>query len=475
MRKFKSLKEQAHGYDKSRELPESEAVEEEEKQKDDAWWRADQQDVAKSKPGVPPAYRDTREASVLDYVQETFDPQVWDVPENEEDLPTLKEDVAREIISRLQEGLMRFGVDSVSQAYILGSIATQQFIEESDIDVNVRLPEGISEEDTEQITDYFRKSVNEQPLPGTKHPINFFFADSNHPIEVADAAYDLMNDTWLKAPERKEPGFDPQEEFVGLFDQARGWVQKLDLTIGETKRDLIDLELLNRAIRRAGPETRGMFEKKIESKINEIESDISSLVSDYETLHENRIKAFEEELEEGADIKELAVRSELPGNVIYKVIERYRYLTILKQIRQINKETQDEEERIEKVRDVLSKRKTKAQTLPDNVRVESETPQWENGTGQYGVHFIVITGGPVPDEANLTIEHFEGTGLYDILIRNFGTIGEAMFAYVYNRATAEAPDVSGGIDHLMIEATEMNPNEYRVYVGINMYGYQTQQ
>jgi hypothetical protein len=100
---------------------------------------------------------------------------------------------------------------------LLGSNVTHQYNERSDIDVNVMAIKGESFDDWHKIF----KDFNNRPnlLPGTEHPINFYFQEYVSPSKLEGwdnslGAYDIMFNKWLKHPAHFERIGDPKETYA---------------------------------------------------------------------------------------------------------------------------------------------------------------------------------------------------------------------------------------------------------------------
>jgi predicted nucleotidyltransferase len=293
-----------------------------------------------------------KKASVLDYVQETFDTEVWDVSDAKKGLPRLKDEAKKQIVRVLESVLKdNFGkiLNYIKTIYIIGSITTQQWINESDIDVTIIIDmdlfkrltknEKLSDKDALELIRNAIIPYNGFLLLKTKHPVNYFIRSDDISLDVSDAVYDLKNDVWLKSPPSGEEVKVPlEEEKADIWNKAREWAENLDLAIGETKRDLIDYQTLLNALKQS-PKYRTKLEELLLKKLEEINGDITKVVGEYEKIHEERVKAFESELDKGKmGLQDLLSKNWLPENLAYKLLERWRYLKLLKDLKAIQKE-----------------------------------------------------------------------------------------------------------------------------------------
>ncbi|MBC8550366.1 MAG: nucleotidyltransferase domain-containing protein [Candidatus Brocadiales bacterium] len=119
--------------------------------------------------------------------------------------------------------------------YLLGSMAGRQYNENSDIDINLILRDGL---DRENYKDYV-KSKNERMLPGTTHPINYHVQNYTVPKYEATAeyaVYDLLHDTWAVPPKPYESIRNPEEEYRDEIRYSKMYAKSL-----KYKHDMLTL------------------------------------------------------------------------------------------------------------------------------------------------------------------------------------------------------------------------------------------
>ena len=115
-------------------------------------------------------------------------------------------------------------------------------------------------------------------IPGTKHPVNYYFITDEETYDdqnnKADATFDIKGQKFIKRPDDFK--FDIN---LYLKDFERK-VQEIDVTKGELKRDIVDYDELSEL--KAG-EIKDL-EKRLTSKLNEIEKSIQDLSNIGDTL-----------------------------------------------------------------------------------------------------------------------------------------------------------------------------------------------
>ena len=192
------------------------------------------------------------------------------------------------------------------------------------------------------------EQLNGKTLGETKHPINYFFRSDELDEDVADAIYDIKNDVWIKTPSKVDVS-----DFEGVVDSAVSWARKIDLDKGELWRDVVDYEKIKKVVMRLDSEEKERIKEKLRGKLKEINTDLKLLTNNYETIHRERLKAFDTKLENG----EVPSKNWLPENIVYKFLERWNYLQLLKELKKI-----DTVEEIPKIKEILGQT-----TLPRNL------------------------------------------------------------------------------------------------------------
>ena len=107
-------------------------------------------------------------------------------------------------------------------------------------------------------------------------------------------------------------------------------VQEIDVVKGELKRDIIDYDELSEL----KPGEIKDLEKRLTSKLNEIEKSIQDLSDIGDVADAERRDAFDKDMTPD-QIKTFSIKNRLPKNVIYKMLEKYHYLTFLKKCKKI--------------------------------------------------------------------------------------------------------------------------------------------
>ena len=195
------------------------------------------------------------------------------------------------------------------------------------------MPEEKQEDERLRLSKQFLSSKNPDNIqgkliPGTKHPVNYYlitdektYDDQN---DKADAVFDITNNKFVKRPE--DFTFDVNL-YIKDFDKK---VQEIDVIKGELKRDIIDYDELKEL--KSGDIKD--LEKRIKSKLEEIEKDIQDIIDIGDTVDAERRAAFNKDMTPD-EIRAYGIKNRLPKNVIYKMLEKYHYITFFKYLKNI--------------------------------------------------------------------------------------------------------------------------------------------
>jgi predicted nucleotidyltransferase len=208
--------------------------------------------------------------SIIDIPRRTYAPAVFD--DNDTDNPKIKQSVKSQIDSQLKEFETEY---PIIKAGLIGSILTKRYRNDADLDINVLFDVPVEKQEDERVRlskKYLSASnpdnIQGQLIPGTQHPINFYFITDkityDDQEEKADAVFDIENNVFVKRPE--EFIFDP-DLYVNEFERK---VQELDVVKGELKRDIIDYNELTDL----SPNDILNLQEKIKDKLEEIEDSI---------------------------------------------------------------------------------------------------------------------------------------------------------------------------------------------------------
>ena len=265
--------------------------------------------------------------AIIDIPRRTYAKGVFDDADTEN--PKLKQSV----LDIIKNQIKQFNdIRPVLKYSLVGSILTKTYRDDADLDVNVLF--DVPLEDRDVIRKELAKSlrnINGALVPGTKHPINYYIITDPNVKEtndkMADAVFDVKNNTFIR--KAKEFKFDAKR-YAADFEKK---VREIDVVQGELKRDLIDY----RELKELNPDDVLDLQEIINSKVIEVEDSINHLVAIGDEVLKDRATAFATDMTP-EEIKNFGRKNQLPKNVVYKMLEKYHYLTFYKALKDIIKD-----------------------------------------------------------------------------------------------------------------------------------------
>lgn len=260
--------------------------------------------------------------SILDPVNKTRCREIFD--ENDIMKPEVVlfiEDSFNLWLEQINPELRTFELESFR---CIGSSTGFQYTDTSDLDVQafVKMKEGHSFDETRALIKILPNGHN---IPGTHHPVNFFFVDVDNP--TAEHKYENLYNMKTKQWEKKsEPG---KNDIPVLYvrEITRILTDGLDLLLGRYARDI---EYLNDAIK-VSSKTHDISEKEckesIDRCITQVRADIDSMRLADKLIHGFRLEAYDDNNFFHVSINYM--NDEDPrksmNEAIYKTLDKFEY------------------------------------------------------------------------------------------------------------------------------------------------------
>ena len=263
--------------------------------------------------------------SIIDIPRTTYAPSVFD------DADTKNPKIKPSVIKMIEDQLAEFEKEYPVLKYtLIGSILTKRWRFDADLDINVLfdVPEDKQEEERVRLSKKYLSASNPDniqgiEIAGTEHPVNYYFITDRETYDSqngkADAVFDIKGQKFIKRPE--DYVFD-MNLYLKDFQKK---VDEIDVVKGELKRDIIDYDELSDL----NPGDIKNLEKRLAGKLDEIKKDLQDLGDVYATVDADRRASFDRDMTPD-EIKTFSIKNRLPKNVIYKMLEKYHYLTFLK-------------------------------------------------------------------------------------------------------------------------------------------------
>jgi len=272
----------------------------------------------------------TFKESIIDIPRSTYAPMVFD-KENTSN-PVIKPSVIKMIDDQLAVFAKEYPVLKYT---LIGSILTHRYRNDADLDINVLFDVPVEQQEEERIRlskKYLSVSnpdnIQGIKIPGTKHPVNYYFITDEKTYDdqnaKADAVFDIKGQKFVKRPDDYK--FDARL-YVKDFEKR---VQEIDVIKGELKRDIVDYDEL----KELKPGEIFDLERELYPKLAEIEKSIEDLSNIGDVVDAERRDVFNKDMTPN-EIQIFSIKNRLPKNVIYKMLEKYHYLTFLKKCKKI--------------------------------------------------------------------------------------------------------------------------------------------
>ena len=290
-------------------------------------------------------FKDFINESIIDIPRRTYAPKVFDDADTNN--PKIKDSVMKQINTQLKEFESEYPILKTS---LIGSILTKRYRNDADLDINILFDVPTDKQELERLRlskKYLSAktagNVQGKLIPGSEHPINFYFITDKQTYDdqnkKADAVFDMESNKFIKRPENFT--FD-KNLYLKDFEKK---VQELDVIKGELKRDIIDY----RELEELEPNEVLNLQDKINIKLDEIEDSIEQIVKVGDGVDADRRAAFDKDMSPD-EIQKFGIKNRLPKNVIYKMLEKYHYLKFYKKCQKIlddGKVTPDEVDDLE--------------------------------------------------------------------------------------------------------------------------------
>jgi len=263
--------------------------------------------------------------SVIDIPRRTYAPGVFD--DEDTNNPKVKDSVLKIINDTIKKEYAPFG--DVERVLLIGSIITKRYRNDADLDLDILMKLNDPTEDMrKKLVSKTMGQINGKLIPGTKHPINYYIQVnkkvSDDHLEGADGIFDVMQNKFVRRPE--DFTFDINL-YLKDFEKK---VQEIDVIKGELKRDVIDYDDL----KELKPSDVKDVKDRIESKVKEIKKDLQDIVDIGNVIGAERKAVFDKDMSPD-EIRTYGVRNRLPKAVIFKMLEKYHYITFFNRCKKI--------------------------------------------------------------------------------------------------------------------------------------------
>jgi len=250
--------------------------------------------------------KENKQASQIDPPRPSLSPTLWEY--KTDGLPRLKDEAKWFIINPLFDILrqhkLRHPEKWVYRISLTGSITTNQYHNDTDVDINVEIdfplflkynPElGLSLKNWLGIRSFLRRIIyklNGVTFPNSEHERQYFVISKGRVLE-SDNWYDVVREVWYKGPNLVDFEFIPDKEFQEIKEQAEEVIKDIISLFGHIKYEVANMLRIKRQFEEASVfnnDLLGLFEdyrrhikasyysiKKIQKEVFETREDIYS-------------------------------------------------------------------------------------------------------------------------------------------------------------------------------------------------------
>jgi predicted nucleotidyltransferase len=258
--------------------------------------------------------------SVIDQTLKNYSKFVFD------DYNTNKPKLKGRIRERILDDISKISSKiEVIDFFIKGSILTKQYTEDSDIDVFVQVePNLYTEDQLKSILKPIFDEIDDTYLEGVPYPFQYYITKEKYNKDNTEAIYDVQNDDWVKRSVSKNINIDDyMDDFKKYVDQFSDFSEEL-------RRNMIDYEVLKDI---PAEELTGL-KTKLNKELRDINRNISDISEIYQQVKDMRNEGFSKDMTP-SEIKKYGIKTRLPNNVVFKLLQRYHYLDLYKKIKAI--------------------------------------------------------------------------------------------------------------------------------------------
>lgn len=261
--------------------------------------------------------------SSIDFPKEGLDSTVWEKKGDEYMLSTA---ATTEILKAL-EGYPDLNLlEAAAEIWIVGSICTNLYEDDSDIDVHVQLKDGFSPELQKSVMKWSKQ--NKHFI--RNNPIEIYLQDNPaQDMATSDAVYDMRAGKWLKGPALVDKDYNPYEVYSSVLTKVSDLAKEADVSLGELKRDVIDYQVIKDAVGQLPEESKAKVKAFLDDKLAEVNSIIDELLKDKKEWIDYRRSTKMTNSPEDA-IKDVeTVRKWKDVNATFKLLNRYGLLKVI--------------------------------------------------------------------------------------------------------------------------------------------------
>lgn len=289
----------------------------------------------------------TVKESVLDSPKTSLDPVVWqDGPEGGK--PILTDEATQKLEKALEWVQDQYHFSNLS-VYLIGSICSNSYSENSDIDIDFCAANATEDDNDEDVVkefgwafkknfieNYMEKFPEDSKIGS--HPFEVYFNPNPFQCFMSVGCYNVLEKKWEVGPELKDEGFDPVSKY---YEDA---MKQVDRILKDIREKIFKMYEFAFVMKRSENSrwSSGMLDDlfKLVAEISDLFKTMKKVRSNYQ----KPCKSKEEALKRRKDKKQIIV------DAAFKFLEKFGYIQIMKDVIKVY---DDSEADIEKISEEL--------------------------------------------------------------------------------------------------------------------------
>jgi hypothetical protein len=250
------------------------------------------------------------------------------------------------------------GDGNYPEVHIVGSLCTNLYTNESDLDLHIVVSEDSEYFGNEQFQEYVRQWFNDNrdEIGGYigSHPVEVYMQYDRNQDHLSDGCYVLFTGKWISGPKIVGMNYDPYEDYSHVMKEVSMEAGQADQMLGELKRDVIDYDTIKAALAQMDGESKKKLMDRLQSKLEEIEQDIERLYSKRKFWVDLRRDASKPSSPEQAKEDVELVKKWNDKNAVSKYLSRYQYMRLIGELADLmDEEGEIEDKEVDKVKDII--------------------------------------------------------------------------------------------------------------------------
>ena len=273
---------------------------------------------------------DDAEESTASFPSEDLPLDIWDKDEtgNYKIKPELKETILDALSQYPDADLL----DMAQSIKVVGSIGTNLYDEDADIDVHIEpkpeVIEGKSEDELAEfqrdVMNWFKNEREEKGWAVGQHPLEIYFQLNPVQDYFSDTVYDLLSDVWIKVPKKYDMSYNPYTQYGDIFTELDEAVAPADVLLGKIHRDVSDVKKLQGK----------NYDSTLQEQLDGIQQSILALKDCKEQWRLIRRRNSAEVPDEMPEDPETLQHPDewKRDNTIFKFIDQYKYFDVVNKL-----------------------------------------------------------------------------------------------------------------------------------------------